>query len=117
MLGSGRRHRFCRRIKQQSRFRVLLSITFLFTPLAILLGAVDSVHAQYGFETLTVDNGLPENEIRGITQTPDGYLWIATFNGLVRFDGVHLTVFNRKTPGLTANQFGSFCRAAEATYG
>ncbi len=54
-----------------------------------------------------VDNGMPENEIRGITQTPDGYLWIATFNGLARFDGVHLTVFNRETPGLLSNQFGT----------
>jgi signal transduction histidine kinase/ligand-binding sensor domain-containing protein len=62
---------------------------------------------QYGYEVWTVDNGMPENEIRGITQTPDGYLWIATFNGLVRFDGVHLTPFNRATPGLLSNQFGT----------
>src|SRR5579862_3597282 len=108
MSGSGRHHESGFRIRRQSRFSGLLSITLLLTPLAILLSAVDSVHAQYGFETLTVDNGLPENEIRGITQTPEGYLWIATFNGLARFDGVHLTVFNRRTPGLAANQFGSF---------
>ena len=57
-----------------------------------------------------MDNGLPQNEIRGITQTPDGYLWIATFNGLVQFDGVHLTIFNKKTPGLSSNQFGSILR-------
>jgi len=99
-------------IRKRSRSRGILSITLLVTPLAILLCAVDLVHAQYGYEALTVDAGLPENEIRGITQTPDGYLWIATFNGLVRFDGVHLTVFNRKTPGLAANQFGSFLQGS-----
>jgi len=34
-------------------------------------------------------------------QTPDGYLWFGTFGGLVRFDGVNFTVFNRaNTPQL-----------------
>lgn len=112
MLGSGWHCESDIRLQRQSPFRTLLSITFLLTLLAIPLCAVDSLHAQYGFETLTVDNGLPENEVRGITQTPDGYLWIATFNGLVRFDGVHLTVFNRKTVGLAANQFGSFLQSS-----
>ena len=60
---------------------------------------VETALAQYGFEVWNVDNGLPENEVRGITQTPDGYLWIATFNGLARFDGVHLTLFNGRLPG------------------
>src|SRR5271168_4108440 len=75
--------------------------------LAILFCMIETAQAQYGFEVWTVDNGMPENEIRGITQTPDGYLWIATFNGLARFDGVHLTLFNRETPGLLSNQFGT----------
>ncbi len=79
----------------------------LLIPLAILFCLIETAHAQYGFEVWTVDNGLPENEVRGITQTPDGYLWVATFNGLARFDGVHLTVFNRETPGLLSNQFGT----------
>ena len=38
-------------------------------------------------------NGLPINEIRGIEKTPDGYLWLATFGGLVRFDGRRFTVY------------------------
>jgi ligand-binding sensor domain-containing protein len=87
--------------------RDLRYIIRLLTQLTILFCAFNLAHAQYGFDVWTVDNGLPQNEIRGITQTPDGYLWIATFNGLVRFDGVHLTIFNKKTPGLPSNQFGS----------
>ena len=36
-----------------------------------------------------------------MTQTRDGYLWLGTINGLVRFDGVRCTVFNEdNTPGL-----------------
>ncbi|MCP4154976.1 MAG: helix-turn-helix domain-containing protein [bacterium] len=33
-------------------------------------------------------NGLPSNTVVSIAQTPDGYLWIATAKGLVRFDGI-----------------------------
>ena len=74
---------------------------------ALVCCFLPAAQAQYGYEVWNVDNGMPENEIRGITQTPDGYLWLATFNGLARFDGVHLTVFNRETPGLLSNQFGT----------
>ncbi len=42
-------------------------------------------------------------------QTRDGYLWLTTPAGLVRFDGVRLRVFNRaNTPGLTSKQFSLF---------
>jgi ligand-binding sensor domain-containing protein/AraC-like DNA-binding protein len=37
-------------------------------------------------------DGIPSNEVLSITQTPDGYLWIATPNGLVRFDGIKFSV-------------------------
>lgn len=47
------------------------------------------------------DNGLPENSATAMVQTPDGYLWFGTFNGLVRTDGQTLTVFQpRDTPGM-----------------
>src|SRR5271169_3881397 len=85
----------------------LSRVVLLMVRLATLLCVIHPAYAQYGFEVWTVDNGMPENEIRGITQTPDGYLWIATFNGLARFDGVHLTLFNRETAGLLSSQFGT----------
>jgi signal transduction histidine kinase/ligand-binding sensor domain-containing protein len=34
------------------------------------------------------DEGLPDNSVAGICQTPDGFLWVATLTGLVRFDGL-----------------------------
>jgi len=34
------------------------------------------------------DDGLPDNNVTGVAQTSDGYLWVATQGGLVRFDGV-----------------------------
>src|ERR1700744_4290478 len=33
------------------------------------------------------DKGLPNNTVFGLTQTPDGYLWLGTSVGLVSFDG------------------------------
>jgi signal transduction histidine kinase/ligand-binding sensor domain-containing protein len=68
-----------------------------------LLGGV--ALAQYRFDSWTTDNGLPQNSITGITQTKDGYLWLTTFDGLVRFDGVRFTVFERTgTRGLPSNR-------------
>jgi signal transduction histidine kinase/ligand-binding sensor domain-containing protein len=70
--------------------------------------------AQYRVDAFTADTGLPQNVVRGIHQTPDGYLWIATFDGLARFDGVRFTVFNKSTtPGLTTNRFGSMLGTAD----
>jgi signal transduction histidine kinase/ligand-binding sensor domain-containing protein len=67
-----------------------------------------AVAAQYRLKAWTVENGLPQNVIRGIAQTPDGYLWIATLDGVARFDGMRFTVFNKSnTPGIASNRFGS----------
>jgi ligand-binding sensor domain-containing protein/signal transduction histidine kinase len=41
-------------------------------------------------------DGLPEDTIQALAQTADGYLWIGTTGGLVRFDGVRFTVFTRE---------------------
>src|SRR6185295_20203754 len=79
--------------------------------LATLLGLcfwAAPVHAQYRFDHWTADNGLPQNSVREIVQTQDGYLWFTTFDGLVRFDGVRFTVFNKSnSPGLATNRFVS----------
>lgn len=71
-----------------------------------LLAACLDVSAQYRFDTWTTDNGLPQNGVRAITQTPDGYLWFTTFDGLVRFDGVQFTTFGSgNTKGIINNRF------------
>jgi ligand-binding sensor domain-containing protein len=66
------------------------------------------VGAQFRLDSWTADNGLPQNILRGVGQSRDGYLWIATLDGLVRFDGVRFTVFsNGNTPGIKSNRFTS----------
>jgi signal transduction histidine kinase/ligand-binding sensor domain-containing protein len=50
--------------------------------------------AHYGYQSWQTDSGLPQNTVHAIVQGPDGYFWIATEGGLVRFDGMEFTVFN-----------------------
>src|SRR5262245_49509511 len=70
---------------------------------------VSSANAQYRFTSWNVDNGLPQNTVYDLIQTRDGYLWLTTFDGLVRFDGVRFTVFNKaNTPGLRSNRLLRF---------
>jgi signal transduction histidine kinase/CheY-like chemotaxis protein/ligand-binding sensor domain-containing protein len=47
---------------------------------------------QYGHDTWTSQNGLPGEAVYQILQTPDGYLWLRTSAGLVRFDGVRFVL-------------------------
>ena len=49
---------------------------------------------QYGHDVWTTSNGLPNDSVRAIAQTADGYLWFATVGGLARFDGMSFTVFD-----------------------
>jgi signal transduction histidine kinase/ligand-binding sensor domain-containing protein len=61
--------------------------------------------AEYRFDVWTTDSGLPQNFIGKIIQSRDGYLWMTTLDGLVRFDGVRFTVFNKgNSPGLPGNR-------------
>ncbi|HKO20747.1 MAG TPA: two-component regulator propeller domain-containing protein [Acidobacteriaceae bacterium] len=58
--------------------------------------------------TWGLEDGLPDRVIQAIAQTPDGYLWLGTPHGLVRFDGFKFVNFGSKVaPSL--NEFGVSC--------
>ncbi|MCP5052245.1 MAG: response regulator [bacterium] len=60
--------------------------------------------SQYNIQVWNMESGLPGNAVYAIHQTHDGYLWLGTGDGLVRFDGFQFTVFNRvNTPQLKDN--------------
>jgi ligand-binding sensor domain-containing protein/signal transduction histidine kinase len=68
--------------------------------------AATSASAQYRFDLLNTDNGLPQNSVYSILQTRDGYMWLTTLDGLVRYDGANLYVFNKaNSPGIKSNRF------------
>ena len=69
-------------------------------------GAADfsSQNSEWLIKNWQTEDGLPENSATAMVQTPDGYLWFGTFNGLVRFDGVKFTVFDQQnTPELPSS--------------
>jgi len=58
---------------------------------------------QYSRKVWTQEDGLPQDTIRAIAQTSDGYLWLGTDEGLARFDGYEFVVFNKRDGDLPAN--------------
>jgi len=56
--------------------------------------------SEYSIKIWDRENGAPQNQIRSILQTSDGFIWFISDNKLVRFDGVHFKSFNSKN---TAN--------------
>ncbi len=76
---------------------------------ALLFGAppaeADEAGSPFIVDAWTSKDGLPENAVISVIQTRDGYLWLGTLNGLVRFDGTHFTVFDEyNTPGLNSDR-------------
>jgi signal transduction histidine kinase/ligand-binding sensor domain-containing protein len=52
--------------------------------------------SHYIIDEWSTDNSnIPQNSVLCMTQTRDGYLWIGTYEGLCRFDGLHFTVFDK----------------------
>jgi ligand-binding sensor domain-containing protein len=57
---------------------------------------------QYVHDVWQRAQGLPQDSVNAVLQTRDGYLWLGTQEGLVRFDGVAFTLFNKSnTPAFT----------------
>ena len=61
---------------------------------------------RYNVRSWQTDEGLPQNSVWALAQTPDGYLWVGTHEGLARFDGVRFTIFDKgNTKGILNNRF------------
>src|SRR5262249_12141283 len=95
--------RLRRRPLRPRPFRGIAVLSSLALALAWPARALDPSKAitQYAHQVWKTDSGLPQNSIQSILQTRDGYIWLGTERGLVRFDGVQFTVFDKgNTPGL-----------------
>ncbi|MEO8148589.1 MAG: ATP-binding protein [Bacteroidia bacterium] len=81
----------------------LLSL-FYFTGL-LCWSIPSSAQKEYSISHYTSKNGLPQNSIKAMIMDTNGFLWMTTESGLVRFDGRNFKVFNTfNTSGLTANR-------------
>ncbi|RPI62588.1 MAG: hypothetical protein EHM44_06605, partial [Ignavibacteriales bacterium] len=81
-----------------------------------------SIYPQYRslrFENLTIDDGLSNNSINCILQTSDGFLWIATKDGLNRYDGQNFKVYKNnpsKKKSLPENYVMSLLESKDGTF-
>jgi ligand-binding sensor domain-containing protein/signal transduction histidine kinase len=84
------------------RTHILLCICFA---VALLLGRQTKAESPFHVDVWGTEDGLPQSSVIALTQTHDGYLWLGTLNGLVRFDGSAFTRFTvNNTPGLPDNR-------------
>ncbi|HQX23455.1 MAG TPA: two-component regulator propeller domain-containing protein, partial [Pseudomonadota bacterium] len=74
--------------------RCLLLAALLAMPAAHALPPARPL-GEFSLDAWTTRDGLPHNLIHAIAQTPDGYLWFGTWEGLVRFNGREFKVFDR----------------------
>jgi len=80
-IGTGTRRRSC-----------LLVLLAILLNISVVLQSQKAI-TQFVQAPLTVENGLPESSVAAVAQTSDGYLWFGTEEGLARYDGLQITVF------------------------
>jgi signal transduction histidine kinase len=93
------------------RWKVGLVLAF-----SLLVSVLPAAIPHFNIHSWYAEDGLPQNAVTAVVQTRDGYLWLGTFTGLVRFDGVRFVVFNdNNTPALRNNRITSLFEAADGT--
>lgn len=59
---------------------------------------------QFSYQEWQSNSGLPQDSIRAVLQSSDGYLWLATDGGVIRFNGLNFRVFDSaNTPQMHSN--------------
>ncbi len=64
---------------------------------------------RYIVKVWTIEDGLPQNSVNSIVEDSSGYLWIATFGGIVRFDGVRFTIVTELEKQIRTKRILSLC--------
>ncbi len=85
---------------------------------ALLLATAASLGSERIWRTTGTwqqSQGLPQNSVRALLQTRDGYLWLGTTGGAARFDGVRFTVFEEGRGGLGDNEVWALAEAEDAS--
>ena len=83
----------------RSREALVLGVLALVVAVApaATVSAESRVSDEFAVQLWDALRGLPHNSVSAITQTRDGYLWLGTYGGVARFDGVKFDQFNSKT--------------------
>lgn len=71
-----------------SRLGWVISLFALLVGFSCARSVAGSGPVTFKLRQWQTDDGLPQNSVRAICQAPDGYLWVGTDEGVVRFDGI-----------------------------
>ena len=80
-------------MKKLTAFIILLALLLLLPSAAIAAGR-ESEHVNYITDVFNEENGLPTGEANTIVQAGNGYIWIGSYGGLIRYDGSTFTDFS-----------------------
>jgi signal transduction histidine kinase/ligand-binding sensor domain-containing protein len=71
---------------------------------------------SYSFQSWRAEDGLRDNKIMAVVQTRDGYVWVGSYSGLARFDGIRFTNFDSdNTPEMHDSSVTSLFEAPDGT--
>jgi signal transduction histidine kinase/ligand-binding sensor domain-containing protein len=88
--------------------RALLLALLLTCGARVAVPAPTTDLGQLGRRAWQTENGLPQNTVHSVIQDFEGYVWVATEEGVARFDGAGFVVFDKQnTPGLRSNDVRS----------
>src|SRR5712675_436846 len=83
----------------------VLLLCALCPPAPVMASAPDPSGSPFIINSWSNEEGLPQSSVVSVIQTKDGYLWLGTLNGLVRFDGERFVTFDEYyTPGLGSDR-------------
>ncbi len=89
----------------QSRVWIAGVCFFLSTLFSVSAHSQSLNFEDYAITQFGMEDGLPQSTVSDIIQTQDGYIWLATLGGLVRFDGNSFTTYDRSnTPGMESDR-------------
>jgi len=87
---------------------LLIYIAILFAPETVSAVDIGRKFHHYVQKKWSVKDGLPQDHITTVIQTKDGYIWLGTQEGVLRFDGVKFTLFDSSnTKELKSNDIRS----------
>ncbi|WP_348269926.1 two-component regulator propeller domain-containing protein [Edaphobacter paludis] len=84
-------------MKPNPNLHAVLRCLFFWTlcGIATISASAQSVNSL-GHQSWSTENGLPQNSVHQVFQSSDGYIWIATEDGIARFDGIDFKIFNHE---------------------
>lgn len=92
---------------------LILGVTLLCAPLRVRALDPEKSIFQYNCQNWTRPSGLPADRITSVTQSTDGYIWLGSQNGLIRFDGVEFKPFPIDLAEAHGQDVGKVCGTSD----